>query len=117
MPEKDDGLAEVTPVSFKRDKPLQPDEEVDLSDARQVTPFKVIRRGEDSIDNDDRVTFSDFSPRVVPADTPEEIVVPKAVSAPEPAPSQESTQTPVQTSSEPTVQTPANKGPGKKENG
>ena len=70
--------------------------------ATKLTPFKIINRGEDSLDENDDVVFADFSPKVVPADTPDQIVqpAPKASSAPAPAPSSESTQTIVQRASE-----------------
>jgi hypothetical protein len=55
--------------------------------ARKISPFKVIRRGKDSVDNDEDVVFADFSPLVLPADVPdEEIILPKDAFAREPAP-------------------------------
>lgn len=85
-------------------------------DARPVTPFQVINRGEDTVDGDDRVTFSDFRPTVLPADAveePEVEPVPKDESAPEPAPSAESNETTEQTTSETSAQDPANSDDGK----
>jgi hypothetical protein len=68
--------------------PKQPPIPEVVDKARKITPFRVMRRGEDSIDSENEVVFSDFSPRVVPADFPdEELTVPKDVSAPAPAPS------------------------------
>jgi hypothetical protein len=55
--------------------------------AKKISPIKMMRRGEDTIDGDNSVVFADFSPKILPADFPEEVVVPKDVSAPEPAPS------------------------------
>jgi hypothetical protein len=69
--------------------------------ATKLTPFKLINAGEDTLDGDD-VVFADFRPKVVPSDTPDQIVqpAPKASSAPAPAPSSESTQTIAQRASE-----------------
>lgn len=78
-------------------------DEAHEDEATKITPFKIIRPGEDTVDLDDEVQFADFRPRVVPSDTPDEEPVemaPKAVSAPAPAPSPESTQTTVQKASE-----------------
>ena len=85
-------------------------------DATPVTPFQVIRRGEDTVDGDDRVTFADFRPEVLPADAdeePEVEPVPKDESAPEPAPSVESTQMTEQKTSETSAQEPASSEDGK----
>ncbi len=71
-------------------------------DAVAVTPFQTIRPGEDTVDADDRVTFADFRPHVLPADVEEELeveVIPKDESAPELASSAASTRTPVQKTS------------------
>jgi len=64
------------------------------NEPKVVSPFKIIQRGEVTL-VDDSVAFADFSPRVVPADTPDdrETTVPKAESAQVPAPSSESTLT------------------------
>ena len=52
-------------------------------DARTITPFKIIHRGEDTVDSDDVVRFADFSPKVLPSDAPEEEgIAPKGESAP-----------------------------------
>jgi len=61
-------------------------------EAVKVTPFKLIRRGDDTIDHEEDITFADFSPRILPADAPDEndLVVPKDGSVPEPVPSPES---------------------------
>jgi len=69
-----------------------------LDDAVSISPFVRMVPGEDSIDPADqsRVIFEDFRPRVLDADTPEEVLeddiptVPKGLSAAEPAPSSES---------------------------
>ncbi len=84
---------------------------------RTITPFKLINRGEDTLNLDEQVVFADFSPRIVPADTPDEeleevVVVPKDESAPEPAASPESNPTTEPSSSETPVPTPANKEGG-----
>lgn len=86
------------------------DEEVDLEAARTVTPFQIIRRGQDTIDADDKVTFADFSPQVLPSGAQEDVEVevepiPKEESAPGAASSQEltSAQTPPSPTSEETV--------------
>jgi hypothetical protein len=69
-------------------------EEVIEDEVRKVNPFRVIRRGDDTVDGEDDIVFADFSPKVLPADTPEEVVpVPKDSSAVEPASFSESTQT------------------------
>ena len=83
--------------------------------ARKISPFKVIERGQDTIDKDDDVIFADFSPRVLPADTPEETVVPapKGESVVEPAPSSESSETTEPKSQDKTAPEPAAKDSGK----
>jgi len=84
-------------------------------DAIAVTPFQVIRRGEDTVDGDDRVTFADFRPQVLPADAdeePEVEPVPKGESAPELASSAESTRTTEPKTSEPSAQEPASSEDG-----
>jgi hypothetical protein len=45
----------------------------DLSDDEPVLvrPFTIIQPGEDSVDADDKVSFADFRPVVVPSDTVE----------------------------------------------
>lgn len=90
-----------------------PDE---VDEPRNVTPFKLIRRGEDTLDIDERVVFADFSPTVLPADTPDEVVevlAPKDVSVPVPAPSSESMQTSVPLTLETTVPVLVEEGDGK----
>lgn len=68
------------------ESPKQPPIPV-VDKARKITPFRVMRRGDDTVDADNDVVFSDFSPRVLPADFPdEEVTVPKDVFAPQPAP-------------------------------
>jgi hypothetical protein len=103
----------------KTDPRTSQKDKIDLSNAREITPFKIINRGEDTLSGTN-VVFSDFSPKVLPADAPdevEEIPVPKEESAPEPAPSSESTETPVQEKSEKPAQAPVNKEDGKSEAG
>lgn len=75
--------------------PNEPDE------PRTVTPFMLIERGDDTLGPNDEILFADFSPKIVPADTPDEVVVPKDVSVPEPVVSPEPQSTPqtAQTSS------------------
>lgn len=103
---------------FSKNQPAERpsgEDKVDLEEARLVTPFQIIRRGEDSLDKDDRVTFADFSPQVLPSDAPVEVevdaeieTVPKDESAPEPAPSQEVVPTSMQTTpSQDTSEEPA----------
>ena len=101
----------------------QPSEE----DAVAINPFVLINRGEDSVigkGNNERVVFSDFSPKVLPADVPEEVTTvlpeevgdPKDLSAPEGADSEPSTPTPTEpTSSENPVPNPADSEGGQKE--
>lgn len=91
------------------------DEARDESQARKITPFKIIQAGEDTLDADNEVQFSDFRPRTVSADTPEEVIepAPKDSSAPAPAPSPESTQTTEPQKSDNPVQAPADEGTGK----
>jgi hypothetical protein len=94
---------------FRRTQPdrLPTDEKIDLDEARPVTPFQIIRRGQDTIGEDDRVTFADFTPQVIPSDVQQDVEaepVPKGESAPEPAYSVESTPTTVQPTLEPIVQ-------------
>lgn len=86
----------------------------EVSEPKELSPFKIIHRGEDSLDSEGEVTFADFSPRVVPADTPEDVVepAPKGVSAPEPVLSSDSSETPVQPTWENPVQTPASADDG-----
>lgn len=84
-------------------------------EAQKLTPFKIINRGEDTLDSDDDVIFADFSPKVLPADAPEEveeIPVPKDDSAPAPAPSSESPVKTEQTSSKTPAPAPAGKADG-----
>lgn len=86
---------------FSKNQPAERpsgEDEVDLEEAVPVTPFQIIRRGQDTVDKDERLTFADFSPQVLPADAQEEVeveieTVPKEESAPEPASSPESTST------------------------
>lgn len=84
---------------------------------RTITPFKIIERGDDTLGANGEVLFADFSPRIVPADTPDDdeeevVVVPKGESAPEPVASPESTSATEQTTSETNVPTPADKADG-----
>lgn len=75
----------------------------DQDEPRTLNPFRVIHRGEDTVDENDNVLFADFSPKVLPADTPEEVdfsVGPKALSVPEPATSSATNEQIVQQSSE-----------------
>lgn len=68
--------------------------ELEKDEARKLNPFRVIRRGDDTVDANDDIVFADFSPRVLPADSPEEVLpAPKDSSAVEPASSSESTVT------------------------
>lgn len=54
--------------------------------ARKITPIRMMTRGEDSIDSENQVVFSDFSPKILPADFPdEEVTVPKDAFAQAPA--------------------------------
>lgn len=86
----------------------------EASDAKKITPFKMISRGEDSVDREDDIIFADFSPRIVPADTPEEpVVVPKDEYAPAPAPSLESTEKTEPLKSDKPAPAPASKDDGK----
>jgi len=82
-----------------------------------LNPFRVIRRGEDTLGADgENVVFSDFSPRVMSADQPElevEVTVPKEGSAPEPAPSSESKEVIEPKRSETPAPAPADEGAGK----
>lgn len=117
MPDQDNGPQEVTPASFK-DSRYQPDaDKVDLSEAKEVTPFQIIDRGEDTVNTSGRVTFADFSPKVLPSEAPDEELVPKDVSAPAPAQSSESTQTTEQKKSEKNAQSAADKADGTSANG
>ncbi len=91
----------------------------DEEEIRTVHPFKLINRGEDTVvGEDNNVIFSDFSPRVIPSDVPDEeiddLVSPKDVSAREPAPSPELPPPTEPTLSETTVPAPVDKGDGKK---
>lgn len=84
------------------------------SEPRTVNPFKVINRGEDTVVDDD-VIFADFSPRLLPAETPDDeevVVVPKVESAPEPVPSSESTPTTEPQTSETVVPVPVDEEDG-----
>lgn len=89
------------------------------SEARELHPFKIIQRGQDTVAGDDEtVVFADFSPRVVPADTPDrEIdnsILPKAGSALVPAASETELIPPIEpTLSETPVPEPAPLGDGK----
>lgn len=87
----------------------------EASEPRNLTPFKIIHRGEDTLGPDDEVQFADFSPRMIPADVPDEVVVavPKEESAPQPVPSSESTETTEPAKSETSAQTPADEDAGK----
>ena len=79
------------------DQPNEPElEDIDPEDdgVRKVNPFRIIRRGDDTIDPDSDIVFADFSPKVLPADAPDEVpAVPKGSSAVEPASSSESKKT------------------------
>lgn len=79
---------------------------------REVSPFKIINRGEDTVDKNDRVVFADFSPKVVPSETPDREKSPKGASAPRPARSKESPPKTEQKKSETSAQTPASKDAG-----
>lgn len=93
-------------------------------EARPVRPpFVFITRGEDSVDRDDRVVFSDFTATILPADTPtDEVVEPEEVEVPKDsatdgAPSTQASTEPTEpTNSGPTVQTPADSGSSSSEN-
>lgn len=86
----------------------------EMPEPRTITPFKLINRGEDTLDENENVVFADFSPRVIPSETPDEVedILPKAESAPEPVPSSESTQTEGQETSETPVQAPVEEDAG-----
>lgn len=123
MPAQPDEPQEVTPVEFGSQDIRasgrgveRKEDEVDLSNAREISPFKIINRGEDTV-HGDNVVFSDFSPRVLPSDGPDVETVPKGESAPGPVPSSESVQTAGQTTSDTSVQTPASKEAGTSEAG
>lgn len=74
---------------------------------QELTPFRIVNRGEDTVDSNNNVQFADFSPRVLPSEIPDEVVeVPKDESAPEPAPSSVSTETSEPVKSETPVPTP-----------
>jgi len=103
----DDGPIEVSPFNKKDPSSEAGNDEIDLSEAREVNPFQIIQRGVDTVNSRGQVTFADFTPKVVPADTPEEIPVPKDESAQAPVPSQGSTEKPVQKKSEKNAPTPA----------
>lgn len=61
---------------------------------QELTPFRIINRGEDTLDASGNVQFADFSPRVLPSEVPDEVVeVPKAESVPAPVSSSESPET------------------------
>lgn len=78
-----------------------------IDDAQEMTPFRIVNRGEDTTDAHGNVQFADFSPRVLPADVPDEAVeVPKEESAQAPVPSSESTEIVEPKRSETTVQAP-----------
>ena len=89
----------------------------EASEPKTITPFKVINRGEDTVDRDDRVVFADFSPKVLPADAPDEevVVVPKDGSAMAPASSSGAslTETDEPTSSATSAPAPASEDDGK----
>lgn len=99
--------AEITPK--QPPIPEKPDE------ARKVVPFRIMRRGQDSVDEENDVVFSDFSPRVLPADVPDEteVTVPKDVSAPELAPSTDLAPASGQNTSVTSVPQPVSKDAGK----
>lgn len=81
---------------------------------RTISPFKIIQRGEDTVDGDENLIFSDFRPHVMGADVviEDDLPAPKGVSVPEPAPSSGSDQTTVQTMSENPVQALADEADG-----
>jgi hypothetical protein len=98
------------PVVLRKNDPIVTPQGPSEDDAVAVTPFQVIRRGEDTLDDNDRVTFADFRPTVEPADEieePEVEQVPKEGSAPELASSAESTRTSEPTKSAKTAQVQA----------
>lgn len=68
---------------------------------KTLTPYSVIHRGQDAVDAEGNVTFTDFSPAVLPADV--ELPgdrVPKGSSVPGYADTSESKKNPEQTDSE-----------------
>lgn len=85
-------------------------------EARQINPFKIIQRGEDTIGPDDDVQFADFSPRIVPSDTPDEEVTaapsPKGESVMAPARSSVSQEKTEPEKSDTTVPPPADQDNG-----
>jgi hypothetical protein len=88
--------------------------DINEDDAVPVTPFQIIRRGEDTVDREDRVTFADFSPAVLPSDAGEGVEaepIPKGESAPEPASSPVLPSTPAKLAR--TAPPPASKVDGK----
>lgn len=78
--------------------------------AKQLNPFKLIQRGEDTLGPDDDVQFADFSPRMLPADVPEPS--PKDESALAPAHSKGSREKIERPTSDTSAQEPADKGDG-----
>ena len=82
-----------------------------------LNPFRVVHRGEDTLGLDNEtVVFSDFTPRIVPADQPEakvEAPAPKGESAQEPVPSLESPSETEPTKSETPAQAPVEEVAGK----
>ena len=86
------------------------------TEARTVTPFRVINRGEDTLDEHEDVVFADFSPRVLPSEVPDEDIDgalnPKGVSAPERVSSPESTSTTEPTPTGTPAPAPADSGAG-----
>lgn len=65
------------------------------NEPKEINPFYLMKKGEDSVDKDDNVIFSDFRPQVVPSDTKagksrkKKDKAPKGGSAPEPVNSEE----------------------------
>lgn len=94
--------------------PKQPPIPESVDTARKITPIRVMRRGEDSFDADNEVVFADFSPKVLPADYPdEEVTVPKDAFAPAPVPSGDLAPASAQTSSGTSVPKSVTSGAGK----
>lgn len=90
-PEERSPFRFMAPPAKLPETPDTPDE----SNAREISPYKHVMRGEDSVVAEDtpeeRVVFADFRPTTLPADSPvkvpgevvEEVEIPKDESAPE----------------------------------
>lgn len=111
-------MSEVPEKSvFSKGQPERtPSDEIDLSESRPLTPFKIIRRGEDTLDDEGKVVFADYSPGMIPSDIPdkEPVVeqVPKVESAQGPVSLQESTLTSEPQMSDTPAQEPVTKEDG-----